>query len=181
MGCDTLILRLHGLTTVTFNNELDSIGSYAFSGCKALLAADLPIDLKMIGIGAFEECHSMTRATLGVMIKELPYGLFYNCYQLRDLYILYAGVPKMGLKSINDPQHYKQVTVHVDADQLANFQKDIRWNKFENFGSFAMEETIKQEPKEATDEYSEESYDDYDDANNNSSEESADDTEAGQE
>ena len=56
-------------------------------------------------------------------------------------------MPKFGLKALNEPQHFKQVTLHVDVDQLANFKKDILWGKFESFETFSFKETQPQEPE----------------------------------
>ena len=94
----------------------------------------------------------LLRKSVGIVFrmagyKELPFALFNDCYHLQDLVILYAGVPKFGLKALNEPQHFKQVTLHVDVDQLANFKKDILWGKFESFETFSFKETQPQEPE----------------------------------
>jgi hypothetical protein len=67
------------LTSVKFSDELVSIGDYAFSSCKSLTGAlDLPLSLTSIGGAAFGNC-GFTSLTIPENVVKLGSSLFRGC------------------------------------------------------------------------------------------------------
>jgi hypothetical protein len=67
------------LQTITVSNGLESLGDYAFSGCRALREIDLPSTVTYMGISSFEKCASLESITIpfvGVATRTEKYSAF---------------------------------------------------------------------------------------------------------
>ena len=72
------------LANVTFRGPLAGIGSYAFYGCQALTAFEIPATVEYIDDGAFNYCTNLASVTGGGAI-DCVYCPFYGCPSLTDV------------------------------------------------------------------------------------------------
>ncbi len=64
---------------------LQSIGEYAFLGCKNLREVNFPASLKTLGEGALRECSSLQQVKLPAGVEVLPKAAFAWCSSLRSV------------------------------------------------------------------------------------------------
>ncbi len=79
--------------------SLTSIGSYAFKGCEALEAIELPSTVRSLGYEAFRNCKSLKTLTLPTGITTLPERAIQGCSSLEELYI-YGNITEMSKNAI---------------------------------------------------------------------------------
>ncbi|MCM1505138.1 MAG: leucine-rich repeat protein [Muribaculum sp.] len=59
------------IETVVFPSTLDSIGPYAFAGCRLLREVSLPSDVKHVGRNAFSGCNSLESVTFSAGLQTI--------------------------------------------------------------------------------------------------------------
>lgn len=64
---------------------VDSIGDYAFKGCKDLTAIYLPKSLESIGEHAFDDCDDLKHITIPEYVKNIGDGAFFGCSNLTSV------------------------------------------------------------------------------------------------
>lgn len=75
--------------------QLETIGEYAFMGCRNLKNVKLPSSLKKIGEGAFRECGALEEINIPATVEALPRALFAWCTKLRRV-VLHPGLKDIG-------------------------------------------------------------------------------------
>ena len=90
------------LKTITLqsNSVLETIGDSAFSGCRELTGISLPDTVTSIGISAFYNCAKLTSAKLSNSLTEIPKTVFRGCTVLKSV-----NVPN-SVTSIGDNAFY---------------------------------------------------------------------------
>ena len=73
-----------GEGVITFDGELTTIGSYAFSWCDSLTSVTIPDSVTTIGASAFMYCYSLTSVTIGDSVTTIGGGAFASCYSLAE-------------------------------------------------------------------------------------------------
>ena len=86
--------KYSSLKSIMLPSGLKSIGEYAFSMCSSLTTINLPSGLKSIGEYAFDECNSLTTINLPNGVTSIGVGAFCHCTQLTSI-----NIPS-GVKSI---------------------------------------------------------------------------------
>ena len=76
-----------GLTSVTIQNSVKSIGEYAFHNCTALTAVTIPDSVTTIGRNAFDGCSSLTSVTIPKKVTSIEDETFYGCSSLKSVTI----------------------------------------------------------------------------------------------
>ena len=76
-----------GLTRVTINNGVKSVGSYAFSGCKVLTIITMPNSVTSIGNGVFYGCSNLASVWLPDSITSIGDSAFSGCTNLTTITI----------------------------------------------------------------------------------------------
>ncbi len=107
-GCDALasltidmatisgaFAELKNLKSVTFGDNVTTIGDRAFSGCTGLTNITLPDSLTSLGYGAFEGCTGLASITLPGSVTRIGDGAFSECTGLTKI-ILPSGVTSIG-------------------------------------------------------------------------------------
>ncbi|MCM1499190.1 MAG: leucine-rich repeat domain-containing protein [Clostridium sp.] len=74
-----------GLTGVTIQGNVESIGWYAFSGCSGLTSVTIPGNVTSIGLNAFENCTGLTSVTIGEGVTSIGTEVFKNCSSLTGI------------------------------------------------------------------------------------------------
>ncbi|MBP5230386.1 MAG: leucine-rich repeat protein, partial [Clostridia bacterium] len=70
---------------ISFGSGLQTVGEYAFSGCKNLEHVELPASLRFIGYFAFENCVSLKTVSFSGSVEWLCEAVFMNCVSLTDV------------------------------------------------------------------------------------------------
>lgn len=74
-----------GMTAVTFNGELASIGRSTFEGCSSLSSLDFPESLTAIGQESFKGCSGLQELVLTEPIQHIGQGAFTDCNALTSV------------------------------------------------------------------------------------------------
>ncbi len=75
------------IKTVTIEDGVTSIGSYAFYYCSSLTSVTIPNSVTSIGDGAFYECSGLTSVTIPNSVTSIGDGAFYECSGLTSVHI----------------------------------------------------------------------------------------------
>ena len=74
-----------GLTSVTIPNSVTSIGRSAFSGCSGLTSLTIPNSVTSIGDAAFYGCKALTYLTIPNSVTSIGIEAFYYCEALTSI------------------------------------------------------------------------------------------------
>ena len=72
---------------IVIPDNVSSIGTCAFAGCKELKSVEMPDNVSSIGKGAFSYCLSLESITIPRKCNTLNPETFYNCTSLREITI----------------------------------------------------------------------------------------------
>lgn len=74
-----------GKGTITFNDDVTSIGTNAFHSCSGLTSIDIPNSVTSIGAKAFQYCSSLTSIDIPNGVTSIGYYAFYSCSGLTSI------------------------------------------------------------------------------------------------
>ena len=117
------------LTSVTFPNTIETIGTYLFSGCTALTEVQLNEGLTAIGEYTFQNCTSLTAFAFPESVETIGEYLFAGCTALADVQL------KEGLTAIS--QYAFRNCSALTEITLPEGVKTIGANAFENCAALA--------------------------------------------
>ncbi|MDY4550581.1 MAG: leucine-rich repeat protein [Parabacteroides sp.] len=80
-----LIANLSDKTHITIPESVNSIGDYAFDGCKSLTSIQLPKAVNSIGYWAFYDCRSLTSIQLPESVNSIGNRAFAGCTSLTSI------------------------------------------------------------------------------------------------
>ena len=83
------------ITSITIEDGITAVGSYAFSGCGSASTLNLGYDLQTIGKRAFENC-GFTSLSLPDSLTSIGEGAFYGCDKLSDFLVIPYTVTTIG-------------------------------------------------------------------------------------
>ena len=98
------------MTSVTIGNSVESIGQYAFSGCKGLTSVTIPNSVTSIGKYAFSGCYGLTSVTIPNSVTSIGGGAFANCSGLTSVTIG-NSVTSIGEKTFSGCSGLTSVTI----------------------------------------------------------------------
>jgi hypothetical protein len=110
--------RFNCITSLTFHQNITSIGAYAFYQCTGITNASLtiPSSVTSIGASAFEGCTGLTGTlTIPVTVTSIGSKAFYNCKNLD--YLIIESTASISTNTITDAA--KNGTVHVRGNVTA--------------------------------------------------------------
>ena len=108
------------ISAINFNNNIVSIGSFAFANCESLTEIKAPASLEEIGEGAFFGCDALTTAALNNGLVSIGASAFYNCTALVDLTIP-ASVEYIGVAAFSDCTALTAIVVPEGVKEIAKF------------------------------------------------------------
>ena len=83
--------RCSGLSSVTIDNAVTSIGNHAFDYCSGLTSVTIGNSVTSIGNYAFYNCSGMTSVTIGNGVTSIGTGVFCGCGGLEEMTIPFVG------------------------------------------------------------------------------------------
>ncbi|WP_294476090.1 leucine-rich repeat protein, partial [uncultured Ruminococcus sp.] len=75
------------ITSVEIENDITSIGNYAFSDCTSLTSIVIPAKVTNIGADAFRRCTSLTSIVIPAKVTNIGADAFHNCTSLTSITI----------------------------------------------------------------------------------------------
>ncbi len=84
------------ITSISFNDKIESIPASAFSGCTALESVSFLSKLSEISDYAFSGCTSLKSVTTNGTVEKIGNGAFYGCKSLPSNLIIPASVTTIG-------------------------------------------------------------------------------------
>ena len=100
------------ITSVLIQDQVKTIGDYAFSNCASLISADMMGGVVTIGMGAFSSCKALTELVIPETVRHIEPNAFQGCYTLPAVQ-LPDGLESIGayafgfckaLKTLNMPE-----------------------------------------------------------------------------
>jgi hypothetical protein len=110
------------LKKVTFNNNLEKIGRYAFRGCSSLEEISLPGSVKELDDYAFYNCRNLALFSFasGNRLNRIGIGAFQNCYALESISIP-GGVSEISSWCFQGCKNLQSVTLPSALNSIGDF------------------------------------------------------------
>ena len=70
------------LTTIAISNNVTAIGNSAFQNCTNLTSVTIPNSVAIIGVSAFQRCTNLTSVTIGTGVTSISFRAFSECSSL---------------------------------------------------------------------------------------------------
>lgn len=109
------------ITSITFSEGLNTIGSNSFARCKSIKTVVLPNSVTQTGGDAFAYS-GITTFTIGSGLTTINQGITYGC-PITDVYLRTTTVPKGAAYMFSS-----QPKMHVYPDMMDRFQTDYWWD-----------------------------------------------------
>ena len=119
-----------------------SIYSYAFYGCEALVSVSLPNNLGYIDSYAFNSCSSLQSLTIPSSVYSIGTGAFTGCYSLREIWNLSTMYLEAGSSNHGDVARYA-IIVHTYANAQPLQYSDIEENGITYSFAYAPTENLR--------------------------------------
>ena len=141
-----------GLKNLTIGNSVVTIGNAVFANCISLTDVNIPNSVESIGGGAFSRCSGLSNLILGESLKNIYSSAFSDCSSLSSVTIpssvefigtyVFAGcnnltsvtclpeTPPSGADGYTFRNLYDQITLHVPAGSLYEYQTTWPWWQF---------------------------------------------------
>ena len=102
--------------------NVESIGNYAFDGCKKIKNIIFSDKITNIGEGAFRDCTSLSTLTLPVSVKSIGRGAFSGCDSLNEVYVEWSTPLALNSSILDDG-----VTVYVPRGCRTKYRQADFW------------------------------------------------------
>ncbi|MBR5117982.1 MAG: leucine-rich repeat domain-containing protein [Muribaculaceae bacterium] len=119
------------ISSVTFPNSLQSIGSKAFYNCTSLRKVVIPESVTSIEASAFSGCSKMSTATINAAIKSLSSNAFRDCGALQSV-VLPLSLEKIGDSAFENCKSLQDV-------EFGNYLAVIEKEAFKKCGFVQLE------------------------------------------
>lgn len=118
-------------TNMTILDDLNVIGSYAFSNCADITSIRIPNSVKKIGKCAFRGCSGLTSVVIGNGVKIMEDYAFDGCSKLDNMYCYAEQVPNTDSNSwLFYRSNYKNAILHVPATSIEAYSNVSPWKEF---------------------------------------------------
>jgi len=98
------------LTTFDIPSNVDTIGAYAFYGCKLMTSVSIPESVEFIEAAAFYDCSILDNVELHSSISEIGESAFFRCEKLSSI-IIPESVKKIGTSAFSSCKALTIVTL----------------------------------------------------------------------
>ena len=110
---------------------LESLANMAFNGCESLTSPMfIPEGVTKIGEYTFADCKNIPSVTIPSSVTTINYAAFWGCTNLKDVYCYATTVPVTESDAfyVRKDTYLPQVTLHVPAESIADYEAAIPWN-----------------------------------------------------
>ena len=115
------------LTSVSFPENMESIGQSAFENCTGLTSVILPEGVTTISRAAFQGCTGLTSVTIPSTVKTIDYYAFNKCKQLTTVYSYMVVPPAINYYTFS---HRKSATLFVPYGSKEAYSNANYWRQF---------------------------------------------------
>ena len=112
--------RCLNLASITFGEDLTSIGRYAFAGCRVLRTVEIPDTVTSLGKRAFGDCVSLDTVKIGSGLTELPNYAFAGCVWLREVTIP-ATIKSIGNYAFYNCERLLHLNIEEGVETIGNY------------------------------------------------------------
>lgn len=109
----------NGVGTVTFDDDVTSIGTYAFYTCSNLTGVDIPNTVTSIGESAFQGCVNLTSVTIPDSVTSINTSTFASCSGLTSVTIG-NGVTSIGTSAFRGCSGLTSVVIPNSVTSIGN-------------------------------------------------------------
>ena len=121
---------------ITFDDELTTIGDYAFRDCDSLTSVTIGDSVTTIGEQAFNYCRSLTSVTIGDSVTTIGGYAFYNCSSLTSVYCKATTPPSLGDDAFKywdeDAQEDVNIgcAIYLPAESVEAYKAAEYWSEY---------------------------------------------------
>ncbi|MBQ0057537.1 MAG: leucine-rich repeat domain-containing protein, partial [Bacteroidales bacterium] len=115
------------LENVEFTDSLKTIDEYAFTNCCKLKKVELPPYLQTIGVSAFANCQSLTDILIPASIQEIGDYAFLGCDNLKT--VIATTVEPITINQ-NTFSTYRTANVYSPKTSYWKYYWNTQWNQF---------------------------------------------------
>ena len=121
---------------ITFDDELTTIGDYAFRDCDSLTSVTIGDSVTTIGEQAFNYCRSLTSVTIGDSVTTIGNYAFYNCTSLTSVYCKATTPPSLGDDAFKywdeDAQEDVNIgcAIYLPAESVEAYKAAEYWSEY---------------------------------------------------
>ena len=112
------------MENLTIGSGVESIDSYVFYNCKALIELTIPENVKTIGSRAFAHCIQMENLTIGSGVESIDSYVFYNCAALTELTIP-ESVKTIGTSSFANCSGLTEINFNANIESVLTENSNI--------------------------------------------------------
>ena len=107
------------LTSITIPDSVTIIGNSAFNACSSLTSLTIPNSVTSIGEGAFYACSSLTSITIPNSVTSIGEGAFYACSSLTSITIP-DSVTRIGDYAFKNCSNLTSITIPDSVTSIGN-------------------------------------------------------------
>ena len=105
------------LTKILLPNSVNKIENGAFGGCSALISINIPKNVKKIGNNAFSSCVCLTSINIPEGVIEIGQGAFSGCKSLSNI-LLPNSLNKIGDDAFFDCRTLSNITIPENVKEI---------------------------------------------------------------
>ncbi|MBQ9715119.1 MAG: leucine-rich repeat domain-containing protein [Clostridia bacterium] len=116
-GAD-LYLDNKKVTSISFPDDVTSVGDCVFTGCTSLTSLSLPDKVTSIGFNAFSSCKNLAEVSLSNSMTTIGDTAFFNCSSLQSIAIP-SGIKTIDRNAFANCTSLSSVTFGADSQLLS--------------------------------------------------------------
>lgn len=126
----TLYLLGAEIKTLTFSEEISSIGSYTFINCAKMTEINIPSSVKSIGIGVFKNGSRLQKVSIGENVETIGDSAFANCPYLIEIHAGMEFPPIIDTSVFADCGDLRGIDCYVQEESMVFYKKTAVWKEF---------------------------------------------------